>query len=328
MSEAEIDLVESEENGSANCWDELKFFDSLCDVYSQEDLDDMSSEFRAKQIRLMPISPDAPQPKNEPVEDSSAAKKWEKSKATMQKSLLAEEEETGMKEPTVLANSAASLLGQAQVSSAKEREVSSRNNEGHDDGNADTKKSDIKKEELKEDEVSKRKKAVQAAKANRDRKKRQMEELRRSNVELMKERREFRRIVGELQLRVQASREAGAVDLETENELLRAELQEHKRFIAQFKRLADGTPVSETQKKVALWKGAKAAIGQVVGLLNTRYSLFMENLYLRIDVLIIFGEILAPWIRRGSKDTQSYTQSCWYITRDYRSGAQQRWQLV
>lgn len=130
-------------------------------------------------------------------------------------------------------------------------------------------------EEKKESEETllKRKKAAVAAasRATRAKKKREMEALRERNVELLRERQEFKKIVANLQLKAQANREAGEIDLETENKLLRAELQEHKTFIAQFKRLADGIPVSTTAKNVATLKGAKAAVGQVLGLLNTRY---------------------------------------------------------
>ena len=130
----------------------------------------------------------------------------------------------------------------------------------------------------------KRKKAAVAAasRATRAKKKREMDELRKRNVELLKERQEFRKIVANLQLKAQANRKAGEIDLETENKLLRAELQEHKSFIAQFKQLADGIPVSTTAKHVAMLKGAKAAVGQVLGLLNTRYGLAISIYIYRI----------------------------------------------
>ena len=116
----------------------------------------------------------------------------------------------------------------------------------------------------------KRKKAVIAAKANREKRKREMNDLRRMNAELIQERKEFRQIIADLQLQAQANRKAGEIDLETENELLRAELQEHKTFLAQFKSITDGTPVSQAEKHMAALKGAKAAIGQVLGVLHTR----------------------------------------------------------
>lgn len=117
----------------------------------------------------------------------------------------------------------------------------------------------------------KRKAAVAAAsRATRAKKKKEMDELRRRNVELMKERRALRGIIGDLQLRVQANRKAGVIDLQAENELLKAELNEHKNFLAQFKRVADGMPATQTGKRVMCTQGADAAIGQVLGLLNTR----------------------------------------------------------
>ena len=128
-------------------------------------------------------------------------------------------------------------------------------------------------EESAEDQalMTKRKKALIASRTNREKRKRQINELKKSNAELFKERMAFRKIVADLQLQVQANREAGKIDLETENELLRAELREHKTFIAQFKSITDGTPVSNAQKHLAALQGANAANGQVLGVLHTRY---------------------------------------------------------
>jgi hypothetical protein len=68
---------------------------------------------------------------------------------------------------------------------------------------------------------------------------------------------------------VQALRETGSIDLRMENDLLRAELMEHKNFISRFKRIADGLPTSHSAKKVMLQQGSDTAVAQVLGLLST-----------------------------------------------------------
>mmetsp|Transcript_11493 Transcript_11493/g.14316 ORF Transcript_11493/g.14316 Transcript_11493/m.14316 type:complete len:390 (-) Transcript_11493:2403-3572(-) len=54
-----------------------------------------------------------------------------------------------------------------------------------------------------------------------------------------------------------------------ENDLLRAELNEHKKFISQFKSVADGLPTTKNGKRVLMLQGADTAVSQVLGLLST-----------------------------------------------------------
>lgn len=227
---------------NCNFWDELNFFDSLYDV---EDGELGDGGFAPP---LVIPKPEAPHLKVEEFQDAAGGRMF-----------------SGAMHETPMLNPAMTLHPPPQQASPIKVEQS--------EGNTQT----VKKKAGKNGDknctdaalLAKRKKAVIAAKANREKRKREIDDLRKSNAELMQERREFRKIVADLQLQVQANREAGEIDLETENELLRAELQEHKSFIAQFKRLADGSAVSNTAKHVATLKGAKAAVGQVLGLINT-----------------------------------------------------------
>lgn len=234
MAELEHELEES----NSDFWEELDFFDILSDVYHDEDMSDLSSD--TLQPGLIP--------KQEVSDPSGSSPLFVPEEASATSSDL----------PKVSSGNAHPSQRMTMVSASH----SAMDHHGASNPQGE--------EKVKEEVLTKRKKAVLASKATREKKKRQINELRRSNEELMKERMEFTRIIADLQLQAQADRIAGEIDLETENELLRAELQEHKRFIAQFKRVADGSPVSNTEKYAALLKGAKAAVGQVVGLLHTR----------------------------------------------------------
>jgi len=121
-----------------------------------------------------------------------------------------------------------------------------------------------------EEKTNKRRAAVAAAsRATRAKRKRELEDLRLKNIQLEKERDKFLSTIADLQMKVQSLRETGSVDLRMENDLLRAELKEHKNFIANFKRIADGMPASNSAKKVMIKQGSDTAISQVLGLLAT-----------------------------------------------------------
>ena len=126
--------------------------------------------------------------------------------------------------------------------------------------------------DLDDEEIIRRRRAAAAAasRATRAKKKRVIGELRGMNDRLEQEQQKLRRIVADLELEVLAKRAAGEIDLVSENRLLREELKEHKQFLAKCQRVADGCSVSRQEKDIATLKGAKAAIGQVLGLLYTR----------------------------------------------------------
>ncbi|GBG33693.1 Hypothetical Protein FCC1311_099162 [Hondaea fermentalgiana] len=120
------------------------------------------------------------------------------------------------------------------------------------------------------DKDAKRRAAVAAAsRATRAKRKRELEELKEKNVKLEKERETFLNTIADLQMKVQALRETGSIDLRMENDLLRAELMEHKSFISKFKHIADGIPTTTSAKKLMCKQGSDTAIAQVLGLLST-----------------------------------------------------------
>eukprot|EP00516_Mucochytrium_quahogii_P011649 CAMPEP_0203787900 /NCGR_PEP_ID=MMETSP0100_2-20121128/2511_1 /ASSEMBLY_ACC=CAM_ASM_000210 /TAXON_ID=96639 /ORGANISM=" , Strain NY0313808BC1" /LENGTH=520 /DNA_ID=CAMNT_0050690509 /DNA_START=343 /DNA_END=1905 /DNA_ORIENTATION=+ len=127
-----------------------------------------------------------------------------------------------------------------------------------------------KSKEPKGGKDAQRRAAVAAAsRATRAKRKRELEELKEKNVVLEKERENFLNTIADLQMKVQALRETGSIDLRMENDLLRAELMEHKNFISRFKRIADGMPTTNTAKKLMCKQGSDTAIAQVLGLLST-----------------------------------------------------------
>lgn len=120
------------------------------------------------------------------------------------------------------------------------------------------------------DKDSKRRAAVAAAsRATRAKRKRELEELKEKNFRLEKERETFLNTIADLQIKVQALRDTGSIDLRMENDLLRAELMEHKNFISRFKRIADGMPTTNSAKKLMCKQGSDTAVAQVLGLLST-----------------------------------------------------------
>ncbi len=121
-----------------------------------------------------------------------------------------------------------------------------------------------------EEKSAKRRAAIAAAsRASRAKRKRELEELKQKNERLEKERESFLNTIADLQMKVQALRETGSIDLRMENDLLRAELMEHKNFISRFKRIADGMPTTNTAKKLMCKQGSDTAVAQVLGLLST-----------------------------------------------------------
>lgn len=116
----------------------------------------------------------------------------------------------------------------------------------------------------------KRRAAVAAAsRATRAKRKKELEDLKKKNEDLEREKEQYLDKIAELQMQVQTKRDSGAVDLSMENELLRAELNEHKNFISMFKSVADGVPTTASAKRVICMQGADTAVAQILGLLST-----------------------------------------------------------
>lgn len=120
------------------------------------------------------------------------------------------------------------------------------------------------------DSKAKRRAAVAAAsRATRAKRKRELEELKTKNKRLEKQRADYLGTISELQTKVQALRETGSIDIRMENDLLKAELTEHKRFLGHFRNIAQGLPTTDSAKRVMLVQTADSAVSQVFGLLST-----------------------------------------------------------
>jgi hypothetical protein len=129
---------------------------------------------------------------------------------------------------------------------------------GEDDGGEDD---DEKK-------AKRRKQIAAASRMSRARRKRELEDLRDENERLREERSQFLAKIGELQLKVESLREQGSSDMRVENELLRAQLEEHKRFVSCFKRLSEGAPSSVNARHAIYRQGADTAHAHVLGLIS------------------------------------------------------------
>jgi hypothetical protein len=124
-------------------------------------------------------------------------------------------------------------------------------------------------EESEADKVKKRRQQIAAAsRASRARRKRELEDLRDENKRLREERSQFLSKIGELQMKVEHMRERGSTDMRVENELLRAQLEEHKRFVSCFKRLCEGAPTSLNARHMIYKQGSDSAQAHVLGLIS------------------------------------------------------------
>jgi hypothetical protein len=113
-----------------------------------------------------------------------------------------------------------------------------------------------------------RKQIASASRASRARRKQELEDLREENKKLRAERASFLNKIGELQVKVENMRERGSSDMRVENALLRAQLEEHKRFVSHFKHLCDGAPSTAAGRHVIYKQGSDAAQAHVLSLLS------------------------------------------------------------
>lgn len=119
-----------------------------------------------------------------------------------------------------------------------------------------------------EKKAKRRKQIAAASRMSRARRKRELEDLRDENERLRDERSQFLSKISELQLKVEMLREQGSSDMRVENELLRAQLEEHKRFVACFKQLSEGAPTAVNARHAIYKQGVETAQAQVLGLIS------------------------------------------------------------
>mmetsp|Transcript_7895 Transcript_7895/g.10312 ORF Transcript_7895/g.10312 Transcript_7895/m.10312 type:complete len:482 (+) Transcript_7895:404-1849(+) len=116
--------------------------------------------------------------------------------------------------------------------------------------------------------LKRRRQIAAASRASRARRKRELEDLREENKRLREERSQFLSKIGELQMKVENMRERGSLDMRVENELLRAQLMEHKRFVSCFKHLCDGAPNTINARHIIYKQGSDSARAHVLGLIS------------------------------------------------------------
>lgn len=112
-------------------------------------------------------------------------------------------------------------------------------------------KSGAKKEELdaKAWLQRRRQQIAKASRKAREKRKQAMDELKKDNAKLRQERMTFLNKINELQAKVNEMRSNGECDVQLENELLRAQLQEHKRFLGSCFKLHYGIPSSNKTRQ-------------------------------------------------------------------------------
>mmetsp|Transcript_9336 Transcript_9336/g.15207 ORF Transcript_9336/g.15207 Transcript_9336/m.15207 type:complete len:454 (+) Transcript_9336:91-1452(+) len=108
----------------------------------------------------------------------------------------------------------------------------------------------------------------QASKNARKKKKREMETLQLENKRLRLERAQFLLEIEELVAKVQEMREQGDIDLHIENELLKAQLEEHKNFVGALREMAVGIPTNDATRRRIYTQGADYAISHTLSLLT------------------------------------------------------------
>jgi hypothetical protein len=137
--------------------------------------------------------------------------------------------------------------------------------DGHESASARPRKA-----ESEADKAKRRAVIAAASRATRAKRKREKEDLAERNVRLERDRDSFLATIADLQTEVQSLRDAGAINLAKENELLRTEISLHKQFILNIVSAARSVPSTTEEERFRVVKqGADSAVGQVIGLAFT-----------------------------------------------------------
>jgi hypothetical protein len=137
--------------------------------------------------------------------------------------------------------------------------------DGHESASARPRKA-----ESEADKAKRRAVVAAASRATRAKRKREKEDLAERNVRLERDRDSFLATIADLQTEVQSLRDAGAINLAKENELLRTEISLHKQFILNIVSAARSVPSTTEEERFRVVKqGADSAVGQVIGLAFT-----------------------------------------------------------
>eukprot|EP00924_Labyrinthula_sp_SR-Ha-C_P009478 maker-scaffold_2-snap-gene-25.58-mRNA-1 protein AED:0.01 eAED:0.01 QI:159/1/1/1/1/1/5/221/470 len=126
----------------------------------------------------------------------------------------------------------------------------------------------IKEEDTEKDKKLKRRKQIaEASRMSRARRKRELEDLRDENEKLRDERSQFLAKISELQTRVEHLKSLTSSELQVENELLKAQLDQHKSFVNQFRQLSNEAPTAENAKSSIFKQAIETAHARVQGII-------------------------------------------------------------
>jgi len=115
-----------------------------------------------------------------------------------------------------------------------------------------------------------KKRVAEVNRRYRERKRDKVQQLKRKNEELEHDQELLKDRIAFLQLEAQMLRGNGTISLEKENELMRAEIQQHKKFLHDVVALTEGTShLSTTERDRILAAGLASTIGQTLGLVYT-----------------------------------------------------------
>ncbi|GBG33301.1 Hypothetical Protein FCC1311_095252 [Hondaea fermentalgiana] len=114
---------------------------------------------------------------------------------------------------------------------------------------------------------------AEACRRSRLKRKADVEHLRRRNAELEANREMYLERIAQLQMEVSTLRHDNCIDIDKENQLLRAEIRKHRAFIEEIVNVVDGTPGMVLEERVRMLKtGIESSMGQVIGLMHTSTS--------------------------------------------------------
>lgn len=109
---------------------------------------------------------------------------------------------------------------------------------------------------------------AESSRLARQKRKQEVSGLVEENKKLRQERAEFIARIEKLTAAIQELREKGDIDVHLENELLKAQLEEHSLFVVALRQMANGIPTSETAKNRIYKKGADFAVNHVLSVLR------------------------------------------------------------
>jgi len=167
-----------------------------------------------------------------------------------------------------------------------------------------------------ETEEERKKRIADINRRYRARKRDKMQQLKRKNEELEHDKELLQDRIACLQLEAQMLRGNGTVSLEKENKLIRAEIQQHKKFLREVVALTQGTEhISVAERDRILATGLASTVGQTLGLLYTSVVDSSWGKWFHGDLenheLLVAGQFLPRGATRETSVFQNFRIDTW-----------------